>query len=733
MSNETPWKEMPVDAWLLVFTYLDFKALRLLSFLHASNLADAHTLFWQQQFKLYFPALYTRMKTRDEKERVDWYVKFNHAEKEECDDDAEKNKSKDDKGFSRRWFREIKKSIYLQKKNNFSSYLASAQDTHYAMIRACKGGHLALVKALEHRGELIRMRKTQWRWYYGGFTKEESWSVMVIVAERDRNFPLIIAAAYGHVELVAYLIEKGAKVDEYFHSWEKEKDESGELSRHSALYRAASKGHFDVVQLLITKGAILSCGQPEFEDKAVYIACKQGYLDIAQLLIRNQPVFLNLKNSKAMTLLHLAIKLDHRELVMLLFKLSAELAEPLDIQSSLCYAINLKKNAMIAFILQCKVEVHSAVFHRACFCGELEIVKLLLEYNPHLLEQTNQEKRTPIFSAIRGCSLPVVTYLAEQGANLHHQVWNEPPFLYAILHGSDDGIPNFLLTQDTPIDRVSHFNKMGAIHCVCRRNNVKMAAAILKKQPDLLNQRDRENQTPAYRAAESGCTEIITYLIEQGADFKIKGNRLSPLREACAGGNIDAMKLILNKEPSLLEEQDYAGHTLFRFVMNLRIRNDTKQAIMLFLLQQGANPNYERFSTISSPLHFAVMHNKVELARELIQKGADINALYGRLSARDYCIHLACAKGHVEMVELLLAAQPNFLNQLNERGFTPLHCAAMYEQARVVHYLVRKGADVTIKNPQAQMESVARGQCLMQLKVLELAATIERKKEAYTG
>src|SRR6185437_13258486 len=57
------------------------------------------------------------------------------------------------------------------------------------------------------------------------------------------TFPLGIASRHGYLEIVKFLLEKGANVNEYNHEG------------YGPLAFAAGEGHEDIVRLLISKGA----------------------------------------------------------------------------------------------------------------------------------------------------------------------------------------------------------------------------------------------------------------------------------------------------------------------------------------------------------------------------------------------------------------------------------------------------------------------------------------------
>ena len=62
-------------------------------------------------------------------------------------------------------------------------------------------------------------------------------------------------------------------------------------------------------------------------------------------------------------------------------------------------------------------------------------------------------------------------------------------------------------------------------------------------------------------------------------------------------------------------------------------------------------------------------------------------------------IHDAVKKGDLAAVQAILAARPDSLKAVNERGYTPLHIAAFEGQITIASFLIEKGADLEAKNP----------------------------------
>jgi ankyrin repeat protein len=75
--------------------------------------------------------------------------------------------------------------------------------------------------------------------------------------------------------------------------------------------------------------------------------------------------------------------------------------------------------------------------------------------------------------------------------------------------------------------------------------------------------------------------------------------------------------------------------------------------------------------------------------------GADANLVEARDSDGSTPLHCATWKGHLNVVEMLLAAgaDVNAVNQNGHWGTTPLHAAAHANQARIAELLLAHGAD----------------------------------------
>ncbi|XP_044258322.1 ankyrin-3-like isoform X3 [Tribolium madens] len=91
-------------------------------------------------------------------------------------------------------------------------------------------------------------------------------------------------------------------------------------------------------------------------------------------------------------------------------------------------------------------------------------------------------------------------------------------------------------------------------------------------------------------------------------------------------------------------------------------------------------------------LHLAAKDGHVEIARELLKRGAIVDAATKKGNT---ALHIASLAGQEEIVRLLVQHGAS-LNVQSQNGFTPLYMAAQENHDGVVKYLLSKGANQTL-------------------------------------
>ena len=109
--------------------------------------------------------------------------------------------------------------------------------------------------------------------------------------------------------------------------------------------------------------------------------------------------------------------------------------------------------------------------------------------------------------------------------------------------------------------------------------------------------------------------------------------------------------------------------------------------LLFFLLQ--LHPSSD---TGSTALHLSCSWGLAPLTRALLQAGASPHVTNSHGSSP---IHMALARGHRDLVQILLAHTPSLVTSFNTKnGFHPLHTAALYRDRDSVGLLLQAGARI---------------------------------------
>ncbi len=157
--------------------------------------------------------------------------------------------------------------------------------------------------------------------------------------------------------------------------------------------------------------------------------------------------------------------------------------------------------------------------------------------------------------------------------------------------------------------------------------------------------------------------------------------------EAIEDGDMDTVRLLLERDPGLIEIPDDSGNTPLHFAVAYG-----QPDIARFLIEKGAPidaQNQEEFT----PLRYASVRNQHEAARALLEAGADteIPDDYGRTPL------LICARetGDVEMARLLLDHGAN-VNAKDRFEDTPIVLSAWRGFEDQVNLFLDRGAETPI-------------------------------------
>jgi hypothetical protein len=148
-----------------------------------------------------------------------------------------------------------------------------------------------------------------------------------------------------------------------------------------------------------------------------------------------------------------------------------------------------------------------------------------------------------------------------------------------------------------------------------------LAEHMISKHPDHVNAKGGREVTPVHAAASEGHEDILSLLLEHGADLDGKGIiGQSPLHRASMEGALEAGKCLLDRGADINAQNDH-GWTPLYYAAYFGQLGSTQ-----ILLEHGASVDAQTGDG-ETPLHGAVKDvSRVQAARLLLEHGADANA-----------------------------------------------------------------------------------------------------------
>ena len=246
--------------------------------------------------------------------------------------------------------------------------------------------------------------------------------------------------------------------------------------------------------------------------------------------------------------------------------------------------------------------------------------------------------------------------------------------------------------------------------------------------------RTTNGQTALVFAAESGCLESLTILIDSTkcTSFDVEetvmvlphlteehSNRNNlihlpfnsfgiipfideALVAAVDKGRMDVMKVLLCNGADV-NSRDKSNTT----VMNKAIKYGHSSIVRL-LCQHNADVNLQGECGVT-PLILAVEYGDVEITNILLENGANVNtrSYYLQISSKDRWLRddenqcsaliVATMYGHLSIAKLLLKDKRINVNSRTQNGFTALIMAVWTEQIELVRLLIQNGANVNME------------------------------------
>jgi ankyrin repeat protein len=464
----------------------------------------------------------------------------------------------------------------------------------------------------------------------------------------------------------------------------------------SLLMYAVLKGYLEVIKFLISKGANINQIHPKYET-ALYQSVQQKDNAIFEELINAGATF-RTTDEYADEMVEIALNNNHGYII------SGLIVSPDDEEFIYCwleYAVQSNCYNAIDLLIKKSDDFglpyidRTNLLHLAITSSFPKIVSLLAQSMPNI-DTVDKNENTAMLLAVKNRLLSMVKILINFPAKT---ITLKNALLLAVDIGDKDIVIELLKKFKTIVASSDLNSVLGLLlfHAV-RHGHTNMVKILC----DELNGDEANyiNPTPEWCAlsylANIGNTEMLEILCsKKGVDpNKTSGNVDTPLLSAIFEQRLSSAEILLRHgaDPNL----GRSPATMSSKPIGIACQNGDLEMVKL-LVKYRVKVDTPRANTLS-PLDIAAQYGHHEIVKLLLQQGAKPDTPH---VDDETALIQASQYGHTNVAEVLLDAGADHSIQ-NKRGHTALHIASKYGNLAVVELLLKKGADSNIKNEKRQ-------------------------------
>ena len=321
--------------------------------------------------------------------------------------------------------------------------------------------------------------------------------------------PLIIAVMHNHVEVVKYLLQKGADISL-----------TTESNKSNALHIASQYGSVEAIEMLLSYDLRPDSRDGEGNTPLAYAAACGQIEAINCLLKHGADPFL--RGEHGWSLLHFA----------------AQSGNVIIIETMLSKGLDIDSRGETLGLTPVMVSI---IFEK------LEAAKYLLEKGADESLKTTQGK-IPLLSIASGAgSIAAVKMLLSHGCKIDaRDSGGDTPLGHAARLGNTEVVEYLLAQGANPLLR--NTSDLGLLHLAALSDNVLTIKAVLSKNLDINARCAVLGITPLLFCLTQGKLEAANYLLAMGADENLKSkDGLTVLSAAAMSGNVAAIEMLLKR------------------------------------------------------------------------------------------------------------------------------------------------------------------------------------------
>ncbi|KAG4106091.1 ankyrin repeat-containing domain protein [Neocallimastix lanati (nom. inval.)] len=420
-------------------------------------------------------------------------------------------------------------------------------------------------------------------------------------------------------------------------------------------------------------------------ETALIYACKQRNLKLMKYLLRHG-AYINGQNKEGKTVfMQASIKVNKVILNFLLDHHANPDLQDIHGTTALMYACKHENINMTNYLLnhQAKLNLKDKFGKNelmiSCLRGNLPLVKILLRHGANLQDRDNQGHSVLMYACKSG-NLTLVRYLMAQG--LHFQSEN----------------------KKKEKKKINSYFMSSVLARACIFNYREMVQFLIEQGMDIntrCHYQFLKGETPLMIASDYGHFELVTYLLEAGAEInaELQTEATSMVHGKTAymfayqSRHYDIAIYLLQHGAKLKEEVERVIDVRQRTFLSLLCQDQVYLSYIQFLIEEKGASITSRDCDGNTPFLLSCAYGNQEMIKYLHGRGAKMNE---KNDQKETGLQFACSYGKNRIVEYLIDHGAD-MNSINKQGCTPIMMACYALRHRPMDWNERDGVLTNIK------------------------------------
>ncbi|ORX45573.1 ankyrin, partial [Piromyces finnis] len=457
----------------------------------------------------------------------------------------------------------------------------------------------------------------------------------------------------------------------------------------SPLHKACEKGFELKVKVYLDYGDDINLID-DFDNTPLHYACTYNRINITKILLQSPKINVDIKCCQSrITPFLCAAYTKNIEMMTILLEHGANInacdSNGASVLFNLCKDENKEVyKYLLDHHISVKIQDKSGmtILHQIAVTNKKELAELIINYDRSIIDYQDIYGKTALHYCAINNYKEIMKMLIENNANIK------------IKDKKNNNVVDYLIDNDNYTEDIKQLIKSlehsdlkdfnfhsNQLIKACKKGDYEWVKQCLEQLGDNIYYVDESGRIALHYACESGNIDIVKLLLEKGSCINIYDNKFfTPLYLASFNGYYDISKLLLERGAS----SNNIDYKTFKKIERLQ-ENSNKKNI---------SSSMEKFSDIEEYLKYRAKNNTLENTKtksKEIQKQKVEDKSYLRLSSTP--LISAILNGQNDIVEELIKNGTN-INEKDEQDLNPFYYACSINNERAIHLLIEKKVEI---------------------------------------